>query len=108
MSFFDRLFGGAAPASPPPEPTGDAAAVRELLRVVRDPELDMDIVTLGLVRGIVLDGEVARVRMTLTTAGCPYGATLLEETERVLLDAGWAPDVQLEFDPPWSPADITR
>ncbi|MFZ5476702.1 MAG: metal-sulfur cluster assembly factor [Myxococcota bacterium] len=108
MGIFDALFGRGAPPKPPPEETEGARRVRESLRAVRDPELDMDIVKMGLVRAVALDGSKARVRMTLSTAGCPYGPFLVEEVERVLREQALEPIVEVELDPPWSPEDIEQ
>ena len=51
----------------------DAEMLREMLREVIDPEVGINIVDLGLVYDVHLAGEVAAVRMTLTTPGCPLG-----------------------------------
>src|SRR5437763_10609077 len=48
-------------------------AVRQALRQVKDPELDMNIIDLGLVYDVAIAGGDVRVNMTLTSPGCPAG-----------------------------------
>jgi metal-sulfur cluster biosynthetic enzyme len=77
-----------------------------LARVV-DPELGIDIVELGLVYGLDVDGDRVDVTMTLTTAGCPLHDVIVAGAERALLDAGaGSVDLEVVFDPPWSPDRI--
>ena len=49
----------------------DEATIRKALRQVVDPELGCNIVDLGLIYGIAIDGSKVTVTMTLTTPGCP-------------------------------------
>ena len=75
---------------------------RSLARVI-DPEIGLDIVTLGLVYGATVDGDVARVTHTLTTPGCPM--------ERIITDGIGAAassvdgirrvETELVWDPAW-------
>ena len=91
----------------------EADQLRELLRDVLDPELGVDIVSLGLVYGIELNGRTAAVLATTTTPVCPLGDHISAEIERVLLASG-AVDrviVQITHSPPWTPqlmAESTR
>lgn len=86
-------------------PAGDADQYRELLREVIDPELGVNIVDLGLVYDLDVDGGLATVRMTLTTPGCPLGAYLDDAVRTCLWGAPGVDDVdvQLVWDPPWRP-----
>lgn len=111
MSLWDRWKRwGAAPApqeaprsdGPPP----DEAGLREALRGVVDPEVGVDIVSMGLIRQIAIEDGQARVDMTLSTRGCPVGDLLVGEVEAVIREAGLQPEVALVWDPPWSPADM--
>ncbi len=112
-SFFHR------PAAPPPpafDPLIDKALGR--LRTVMDPEMGIDLVSMGLIRELslvplaepALEGEgrsSIHVKMTLTTRGCPVGPLLVKQVEQTLVDAGFvAPAVELVWDPPWSPDEI--
>jgi metal-sulfur cluster biosynthetic enzyme len=83
----------------------DADQLRELLRDVLDPELGVDIVSLGLVYGIEVKGRVAAVLITTTTPACPLGSYLSEEIGRVLSDSGAVDrvEVAITHTPPWTP-----
>jgi metal-sulfur cluster biosynthetic enzyme len=72
----------------------------DALRRIEDPELGINIVDLGLVRGVEIDRAHIRVRMTLTSAACPMGPALVDDVRRAL--PGQA-DIELEWQPPWSP-----
>lgn len=56
-------------------------SVREALRAVNDPELHLDVVTLGLIKTIDLDAEPLEVKMLLTTPFCPYGPWLVQQVK---------------------------
>ena len=80
--------------------------VVEALRQVEDPELGMDIVELGLFYGAVeVEGEKVKVTYTLTSMGCPAGAMIQEDIDRVVLEIPGVGEVESEltFDPPWTP-----
>ncbi len=77
----------------------------EALRQVEDPELGMDIVDLGLLYDVEVDGPKVKVSYTLTSMGCPAGAMIQEDIDRVVRELPGVEDVQSEltFEPPWSP-----
>ncbi len=52
--------------------------LREKLSQVIDPEIGLNIIQLGLIREVSIEGDVARMRMILTTPFCPYGPALIE------------------------------
>ena len=58
-------------------------AVREALRGVLDPELHLDVVTLGLIREIDLDVAPPGVKMLLTTPFCPYGPWMVQQVKEM-------------------------
>ncbi|MCU0648902.1 MAG: metal-sulfur cluster assembly factor [Gemmatimonadaceae bacterium] len=88
---------------------GDASApgaisedqVKLALRRVKDPELNLNIVDLGLVYGIAVDGADVTVDMSLTSPGCPSGPEIMGEAEKqvrtlpgigtVLINLVWSP-----------------
>ena len=76
-----------------------------------DPELQIDVWTLGLIYEISAstDGKVD-IKMTLTTPFCPYGPALMEEIEEKVksVDGVISVDIELVFDPPWQPSDELR
>jgi metal-sulfur cluster biosynthetic enzyme len=55
--------------------------VREALRGVQDPELHLDVVTLGLIRSVDLETTPVQVKMLLTTPFCPYGPWLVQQVK---------------------------
>ena len=65
--------------------------IREALREVVDPEIGMDVVTLGLIRELDLREDRSHVVMILTTPFCPYGPQLMEQTRRCVQDATGVP-----------------
>ena len=61
--------------------------VREKLGEVVDPEIGMNIIQLGLVRDISIEGEIAHLKMLLTTPFCPYGPALIDQTRQKAQEA---------------------
>ncbi|MHB1850310.1 MAG: metal-sulfur cluster assembly factor [Acidimicrobiales bacterium] len=84
-------------------------AAWDALRGVYDPELYLDVVTLGLVYDVRAESDKLVVEMTMTTPGCPASEVLPEMARAAIDDAlsGAVPvDVRVVWDPPWSPAMI--
>lgn len=81
------------------------ARVREALMNVNDPELGINIVDLGLVYGIDVQGDTVHVTYTLTTMGCPIGPLIEAEITRFVSGVGGIEHVEAEMvlRPPWSP-----
>ena len=94
---------------PAAEPSGDAAIVRDALAEVIDPDLGVNIVDLGFVRGIALDGRTAVIAMTLTSAACPLTGVLEDQIRAGLVPLGCVDDFRVDWQwiPAWRPADIT-
>ncbi|MEE9285228.1 MAG: iron-sulfur cluster assembly protein [Dehalococcoidia bacterium] len=84
------------------------AEVLEALKDVYDPEIPFNIVDLGLVYGVQINGDVVDVTMTLTFPGCGMGPLIANNVrERILeLDDVQDANVEMVFDPPWSPDRI--
>ncbi|HEV2590699.1 MAG TPA: metal-sulfur cluster assembly factor [Gaiellaceae bacterium] len=79
--------------------------VVEALRGVEDPELGMDIVELGLYYDADIEGNDVKVTYSLTSMGCPAGAMIQEDIERVVAEIPGVESVssELTFEPPWTP-----
>jgi metal-sulfur cluster biosynthetic enzyme len=104
------------PAAPPPE-SGDAPdaggapsaeQVKLALRKVKDPELNLNIVDLGLVYDIVVDPTLVQVNMSLTSPGCPAGPQIMGDVENAIkaMPGVQRVAVNLVWDPMWSPDRI--
>ncbi|HWO88915.1 MAG TPA: metal-sulfur cluster assembly factor [Gemmatimonadales bacterium] len=95
--------------SPAPQPQPTAITedeVRLALRRVKDPELNLNIVDLGLVYDIeVSEGKDVRISMTLTSPGCPSGPEMISDAQRAVeaLDGVGTVDVELVWTPYWTP-----
>lgn len=91
----------SAAATPTPETVLDA------LRPVIDPELDISIVDLGLVRGVVLEDDTGRVRidLTLTSPMCPLGPEIMAAAKLAAakVDGIAEVEIRLVWSPPWDP-----
>jgi FeS assembly SUF system protein len=94
----------------PGEPGGDLyEAVVDALKEIYDPEIPVNIYDLGLIYNVEINDGHALVTMTLTTPHCPVAESMPGEVE---LRVGSVPgigdaEVNLVWDPPWSPAAMT-
>ena len=79
------------------------------LQGVEDPELLVDVVNLGLIYGIDIEGDHATVKMTLTIVGCPLSTYLQNAIEKAVLSVPKIKtcDVKLVWYPVWSPERMT-
>ena len=77
----------------------------EALRQVEDPALGMDVVDLGLVYEVEVEGPKVKIIYSLSSMGCPAGPLIAGDLERVAREVPGVEDVELEliFDPPWTP-----
>lgn len=84
--------------------------VLEALKGIYDPEIPVDIVNLGLIYDVAINGEKVSVRMTTTSQGCPVGNFLASEVERVVrrIKGVREASVELVWDPPWSPEMLSE
>jgi len=81
-------------------------AIREALRHVFDPELGINIVDLGLVYAIEIDGARARVVMTMTSPACPLGdylTDLVASTVKCRVREVEDVEIVLVWEPAWNP-----
>ncbi len=79
--------------------------VQKALKSVMDPELGLDLVVLGLVYDVEVDGVAVQVTISLTSPMCPVAGQIVEQAKQAIeaLDGVESADVQLTFDPPWTP-----
>ena len=84
--------------------------VMEALRQVEDPELGMDVVDLGLVYEVQVEGQKVKVLYSLTSMGCHAGPLIAGDMDRVTREVPGVEDVDLEltFDPPWTPDKMSE
>lgn len=94
------------PATAAPTVTVDQA--RLVLRRVKDPDLNLNIVDLGLVYDIRTEGSTVIVDISLTSPGCPSGPEIMGDAERHLRALAGVQDVvmNLVWTPPWTPDRI--
>ena len=83
------------------------AAVLAQLKRVLDPELDINIVDLGLIYDVKVKSDDVFILMTLTFPGCPLGGVITKEIKEKIgsLEGVGVVKVRLTFDPPW---DISK
>src|SRR5689334_4268048 len=84
--------------------------VVDALRQVEDPELGMDIVELGLLYDVEVEGPAVKVTYTLTSMGCPAGQMIEEDIDRFVRELPGVDEVksELTFEPPWSPERMSE
>ena len=110
-------------AALPPVPTNAAASadapsdassavsldqVKLALRRVKDPELNLNIVDLGLVYDTDVAGDLVRVDMSLTSPACPSGPDIMRDAEEQIRALPGVREVEMNlvWSPPWSPERI--
>lgn len=83
----------------------------EVLKNVYDPEIPVNVVDLGLIYDVqVQDNSDVHVQMTLTAPGCGMGPHIAQQAEWAIMEVEGVGDVEVEmvFDPPWSPELISE
>jgi len=96
------------PYKGPPE--WEALIAAALARVV-DPEVALSIVDLGLIYSVHVTDELARVHMTMTSAACPVTELIADDVESELdrvLPSSCAIEVDIGWEPPWTPARMSE
>jgi|SRR5690606_3867177 len=84
------------------------AAVKKALRAVKDPELNLDLVVLGLIYDIQIDGGKVAVTMSLTSPACPVAGEIVNQAREAVesVEGVEEAEVELTFSPLWSPERI--
>lgn len=98
---------------PPPDSATDAVLseqeVWDQLRNCYDPEIPLNIVDLGLIYDVAVDGSKVDVKMTLTAPGCHMGGQIAADVQSKLLalEEVQEANVELVWDPPWHQSMIS-
>ena len=84
--------------------------IQEALRDVYDPEIPVNVLDLGLIYDIKIDEGQVYLQMTLTAPGCGMGPYIAQNAEWRIAEIDGVEDVEVDmvFDPPWSPELITE
>ncbi|MAF51297.1 MAG: hypothetical protein CMH64_04370 [Nanoarchaeota archaeon] len=87
---------------------GDTNVI-EALKKIKDPEIDMDIWTLGLIYDMEVEGSAVEVTMTFTSPMCPFGPQIVDNVKKGITDLGYEePKVDVVFDPVWEPSEDVK
>jgi metal-sulfur cluster biosynthetic enzyme len=83
--------------------------ILEEMKQVSDPEIGMDVVNLGLVYDVTINGDSVYIKMTMTAPTCPVTPWILSEAQRVVenISGVEAADIELVWVPPWNPSMMT-
>ena len=100
-----RYLYGMSDQPVPTPPVVSEDQVKLALRRVKDPELDLNIMDIGLVYAIQVEGPKVKVDMTLTSPGCPSGAEIMGDAQREIesLPGVESADINLVWTPFWTP-----
>ncbi|MBI2358031.1 MAG: DUF59 domain-containing protein [Deltaproteobacteria bacterium] len=84
--------------------------VYEVLHTCYDPEIPVNIVDLGLVYDVQVEGEKVAVKMTLTAPGCGMGTFIAHQAQQKILELADIKEatVDLVWDPPWDPSMMSE
>lgn len=99
-----------SPEAEPSEARPTVQAMRAVLARIEDPELGLDIVSLGIVRDISVDHGLVRLSLAPTSPSCPVGPWMADQAREALLERFPTLDevlVELTWDPPWTPDDMS-
>lgn len=79
--------------------------VLQAIKKVEDPEIGLPIYDMGLIYGVKVDGEKAKITMTLTTEHCPLSQMIVDDVGKAVGKVKGIKEakVKITFDPPWSP-----
>ena len=82
--------------------------IRKALRKVKDPELNLDIVVLGLIYDIDIADTHVNARISLTSPFCPAASQIIDDAKAAIegVEGVDTANVELTFDPPWTPERI--
>ena len=83
--------------------------VLEVLSDVYDPEIPIDIVNLGLVYDVEIDGTIVNLKRTRTSPGCPSAREIVLESQTLVseIEGVSEANVEIVWDPPWTPEKMS-
>lgn len=84
----------------------DKGKIIDELRKINDPEIGHNIVDLGLIYEIKINGKNVNVLMTFTSPFCPAGEFLIDSVQNAVENLGGKAKIEVTFDPPWSAEKI--
>ncbi|NCO04762.1 MAG: DUF59 domain-containing protein [Candidatus Magasanikbacteria bacterium] len=82
----------------------------EQLQTIMDPEIPLDIYTLGLIYDIQIKSDThLYLQITYTTPQCPFGAVMQQQIQQKMRDLGFSQvEIDVTFDPPWNASEELR
>jgi metal-sulfur cluster biosynthetic enzyme len=89
--------------------TASLEALETALRGVHDPEYPVSVIDMGLIRGLDVHGDTARVKLTYTSMGCPCKEMIADDVRDALLAVAGIKRVEIrEVFEPWTHRDLSR
>jgi metal-sulfur cluster biosynthetic enzyme len=84
--------------------------IMNALKECYDPEIPINVVDLGLIYGVKINSGSVKLRITLTALGCPLSGTIIDDIKNKIrmLKGIKKVDVEIVFDPPWSPDKMSE
>ena len=83
--------------------------IEEVFKKYIDPELGIDVWTLGLIYKIEITGKEVKVLLTFTSPMCPYGPQMVDELTEQITELGASKvEIDVTFEPPWKPSEELR
>ncbi len=83
--------------------------IEEVFKKYEDPELNIDVWTLGLIYEVKIEGKNVKVVLTFTSVMCPFGPQMVEDLKRMIFEQGAdAVSIEVTFTPPWTPSEELR
>ncbi|MEK6853234.1 MAG: iron-sulfur cluster assembly protein [Nanoarchaeota archaeon] len=83
--------------------------IENVFKKYKDPELDIDVWTLGLIYEVKVDGRHVKIVLTFTSPLCPFGPQMVDDLKKLILDLqAETIDIEITFTPLWKPSDELR
>ena len=83
--------------------------IEQVFKKYEDPELMIDVWTLGLIYEIKIEGDKVQILLTFTSPMCPFGPQMVDELTSLIKKEGAAEvDIKVTFEPPWQPSEELR